>query len=298
MWSRLLAIRNKRIRPHLDDKVLTDWNGLMIAAFASASRVLKKPEYLAAAVKAAEFIEKNLRDERGRLLHRWRDKEAAIAANLNDYAFLIHGYLELYQAGFDERWLSDAKALADEMIGRFWDKKDGGFYLTADDAEALIARPKEIYDGAIPSGNSFAALDLFLLERFTMEPSYKKYGEETLRAFGPALSAEPANYPQMLTALDFTAGPSTEIVLAGDAGDPGLLAMRREIDSFFLPNKIVVFHASGERGRAIEALSPFLKNQKAVRGKVTAYVCRNFTCELPVTDARALKALLAKENWN
>ena len=204
----VLAVRGKRPRPHLDDKVLTDWNAMMIASFARASVVLHEPRYLAAAQKAATFIEQKLKDRSGKLLHRWRDGEAAIPALLADHAFLLEAHLELYEASFGPQELVRARQLADTMVERFWDEAQGGFYLTASDAEVLISRPKEIYDGAIPSGNSAAARALARLSHFTGEGRYAEWAERTMGAFSESIAADPSNYPAMLMALEFVLDPS------------------------------------------------------------------------------------------
>jgi hypothetical protein len=290
--AKLFAARAKRKRPHLDDKILTDWNGLMIAAFAYAGAALDEPRYVTAAVKAARFISTKLKTSEGRLLHRWRDGDAAISANLNDYAALIYGFLTLYEATFDETWLAEARALTDRMVDLFWDTENHGFFLTAHDAEVLISRPKELYDGAVPSGNSFAALDLLLLSRYTMEVRYQKLADETLNAFAAELSAEPSSHPQMLIALDFAVGPSSEIVLAGDEKDTTLQTMMGEVRRPFMPNKIVLLHRTGRRGEALEAVAPFVKDKGLNGGKATAYICRNHVCSLPVTTAAEVRKRL------
>ncbi len=291
--KKMLEARAKRPAPYLDDKVLTDWNGLMISSFAFASRVLEEPRYADIAEKAGKFIQEKLKDKNRNLLHRYRDGEAGIEANFNDHAFFIYGALALYEATFDPEWLGEAKRLSDQMIEKFWDKSGGGFFLTAEGSERLIARPKEIYDGAIPSGNSVAALDLLLLSRFTGDTKYESYAQKTLDAFSAVLSQDPANYPQMLMALDFSIGPSQEIVLAGDVKRPETQAMLHEIFSHYLPNKIVMLNEVG-----LEALSPFVKDKNPVSGKSTVYVCRDHTCQLPVTDVEAFKKLLNGNSKN
>ena len=287
--KKLVKIRGHRPRPHLDDKVLTDWNGLMIAAFALAARVLEDPRYLEAAVRAGEFISQKLTGEDGRLLHRYRAGEAGIAGHLDDYAFMAHGYGSLYEATFDERWLQKAREVSVRMCDLFYDAAEGGFFLTARDAETLIVRPKEIYDGALPSGNSYAVLTLLKLALIADEPEFAKAAHKTLEAFSEELSANPMSYPQMLAALDFALGPSTEILLAGEATDPAVKAMVREIYLRFLPNKIIMLQAPGKkRGQ----LSAFYETMGPVGKKATAYVCRARACRLPATDLEGLKEAL------
>jgi len=289
----LWKLRSRRPLPHLDDKILTDWNGLMIAAFASAARVLNEPRYGKAAEEAARFIRDRLKDAQGGLLHRYRDGQSAIPGHVNDYAFLAYGYLRLYEATFEALWLAEARGTVEEMLRLFWDADRGGFFLTAINAEALIARPREIYDGAVPSGNSIAALALFLLERFTGERDFKKLGDLVLKAFSTEIAAEPTAYPQMLMALDFALGPSAEIVIADAPGDGAAAeAMLREIYLRFMPNKIIMLHKPGHAGAALEALAPHVKSQAPVAGKTAAYVCRDHACAAPVTDLQRLNKLL------
>ena len=203
----LLNTRGARPHPYKDDKILADWNGLMIESFAKASVVLSEPRYAQAAIRAAEFISGTLKDTQGRLLHRFRDGEANIRASLNDYAFMTAAYVVLYEAVGDKKWLESARQTASEMIKLFQDEERGGFYLTAHDAEALITRPKEVYDGAVPSGNSVAACALLALERATGETSWRKVAEKILDTFSTEISQTPANFTQMLAALDEAMGP-------------------------------------------------------------------------------------------
>ena len=286
---KLLEARKKRPLPHRDDKVLTDWNGLMIYALSLGARVLGDERYLETAVKAGEFVSARLTQTDGRLLHRYREGESGITGHLDDYAFVIYGYLGLYQATFEEIWLQRAKKIADKMIEFFYDEAEGGFYLTAKDAEELIARPKELYDGAIPSGNSLAVLDLLLLERVTGDVRYGKAAEGSLKGFAREITIAPAHYPQMLLALDFALGPADEILFAGDAKDLALEAMLKEIYLRFLPNKIIMLHEPGQKG---SVLSPSYEAMGSVGGKLTVYVCHDRACRLPATDVEGLKKVL------
>ena len=288
----LLGVRAKRPAPYLDDKLLTDWNGLMISAYAFGATVLDEPRYAEKAKRAAEFIRSKLKDAQGALWHRYRENTSGIEGHLNDYSFLIYGYLALYEATFEPTWLKEAKQLADGMIAVFWDTTDGGFFMTSGLAEKLITRPKELYDGALPSGNSIALLDLLLLSRFTGDKQYEALAQKALASFSSEVTAEPANYPQLLIALDFSIGPSQEIVMAAVPGDTTVAAMRREIYSRFIPNKIVLFHEDGQAGKSLETVSPFVKDKKPVKGKTAVYVCRHQACQLPVTDLEELKKSL------
>ncbi|MBI4388517.1 MAG: thioredoxin domain-containing protein [Candidatus Omnitrophica bacterium] len=291
----LLEIRSARPRPHLDDKILTDWNGLMISSLAFGSRVLNEPIYLEAARKAADFVLTRMNDQKGMLFHRYRDGEAAIPGFLEDYAFFIHGLIDLYEATFEIRYLEESIRLAKEMIRLFWDESAGGFFLSGKDAEQLIIRSKEIYDGAIPSGNSVAVLSLVRLSRMTLDHSFEKYAEQTVQAFSEPLSKAPAAYLQMMIAFDFLLGPSKEIVITGRVNDPKINEMVLEVFSRFLPNRVILFHPSeGEDKKKIETLSSFLEKQLPIAGKVTAYVCQNHACDLPTTDVATLNMLLQK----
>ncbi|OGW81203.1 MAG: hypothetical protein A3C47_00400 [Omnitrophica bacterium RIFCSPHIGHO2_02_FULL_51_18] len=277
--KKLLEHRAKRVPPHLDDKVLTDWNGLMIASFAFASRVLDEVKYLNAAESAAEFIRTTLTDKNGRLLHRYRGGEAAIQATLDDYAFLIYGYLNLYESSFDRRWLEESRKLFRMMVDEFWDAERGGFYLTSAGTKDLIARPKNSYDGAIPSGNSMAALTALLLSRFAADEAYEKYAAEIFQVFSDEVAAQPTGYSQMLSALDFAVGPSYEMVLSAVKQDETFESMLREIYLRFLPNKITLWNKEGG-------------DKPPVDGKTTAYICKNKVCGLPITDLEEFKKQL------
>jgi len=292
--EKLFNARSKRPRPSLDDKILVDWNGLMISSLAFGSRVLSEPRYRETAEKSAQFILKNLTREDGRLLHRYREGESAIAGTIEDYAFFIHGLIDLYEASFNPDYLKEAKHLADKMLRLFWDELEGGFFFVADDAEKLLTRQKEIYDGAIPSGNSIAALDLIRLRRLTMEKEFEEKVETLFKSFSNEISQMPNAYPQMLIALDFGLGPSKEIVIAGDINTEETHKMLRSIYSRFIPNKVVAFHPSGSKDERVVGLIPFLKEQLPLEGKTTAYVCENYVCKLPTTSVEKMQELLGE----
>ncbi len=295
----LLAARLRRPRPHRDDKVLTDWNGLMISSLAFGSRVLEEPRYREAAEKAARFILARLIREDGRLLHRWRDGEAAILGTLEDYAFLIHGLVDLYEATFEAVYLAQAKRLTGEMVRLFWDESQGGFFLAGSDAELLPVRQKRFSDGAMPSGHSIAVLDLVRVGRLTMQRDWEAKAEQVLRSLlekssAPESVRHPGAFPQLLAALDFLLGPSTEIVIAGSPEDPTTKKMIQAVWERFIPNRVVVFHPPGPAGEAIEKVVPFVEGQVAEGGKPTAYVCRNYACDLPVTSVEKLHEQLER----
>ncbi len=252
MKEKLLTIRSKRPRPMLDDKILTDWNGLMIAALAKGARVTGNPGYASAAAKAAGFILSGMRTSEGRLLHRYRDGESAIPGYLDDYAFLTWGLVELYEATFEARWLSEALKLADEMTGLFGDsdKEKGGFYFTGSDAEKLIVRTKEIYDGAVPSGNSVAALVLLRLGRMTGRTDLESAADALMKEFSGQLAGSPTAYTQMLIALDFALGPGAEYVIAGERSDDDTESMIRLLAERFMPGSVTMHRPSESRRRS------------------------------------------------
>jgi uncharacterized protein YyaL (SSP411 family) len=291
--EKLLEVRSRRVRPLRDDKVLTAWNGLMIAALAKASVAIGEPSLAQAAARAAAFLETNLLREDGRLLARWREGEAAHLAYLDDYAFWAWGSLELYEATFDTRHLERALALLQDMDRLFWDEKDGGFFFTGSDAEPLLARTKEVYDGAIPSGNSVATLVLLRLARMTGKSELERRAEETMRAFAGAVARLPGAHTMLLQALDFALGPTREVVVAGAAGDPATRELLQAARRGFLPRTVFLLREPGEPGEAIAKLAPFTAAQGMIGGKAAAYVCENFACKAPVTDPTALASALA-----
>jgi len=289
----LFDVRNQRPHSHLDDKVLVDWNGLMIASLAFGAKVLDEPKYLEAAQKATDFIIDNLVTNDGRLLHRYRDGESAIMGTIEDYAFFIHGLIELYEATFKIKYLDLARQLSDGMIELFWDEENGGFFFTADDAEKLLYRQKEIYDGAIPSGNSFAALNLVRLYHITLDAKWNKNLEQLFKTFSSDLSARPSAYAQMMIAFDYALGPSQEIVLSGAKNNDTLLQMHKSIYDYFIPNRIILHRPdSDHKVKELLSISPFVENQRALNAKATAYVCENHVCKLPVQDVAALQEIL------
>ena len=291
--ARLLAARSERIRPHRDDKILTSWNGLMIAAFADGGATLDEPRYLAAARRAAEFILTTLLRD-GRLLRRYRDGEARYPGTLEDYACFIDGLLALYEAEFDPRWLSHAKQLGAQMLDRFQDAQGGGFFLRGDDEAPLIVRSKELYDGAMPSGNSVAVSVLLRLGRLTADRALEGAGRKALEAFARTLEQTPFAFPHMFSAMDIALGPTQEIVIAGDLASPDTRRMVRAVQERFLPRAVTVLHPPGPSGAAIEALIPYVKAQGSLNGRPTAYLCQNFACDLPATDPAAFAQQLER----
>lgn len=287
--ARLLAVRAERVPPLHDDKVLADWNGLMIGALASAGRALGEPDYVAAAARAADVIVTHLRRDDGRLLHRYRGGEAAVDGMLEDYAFLAAGLLDLFEATGDPRWLEVASGLVDVLLRDFADEAGGFFQVAA--SSQLIYRAKPSYDGAIPSGNSVAALALLRLAALTGRDALRERAEGTLKALSGQLAEAGPSLTLGLWAVDWLLGPTREVVIAGDPDAAGTRALWAEVDRRFLPRTVRVRRPAGEAG-ALEALIPFVGAQTARDGLPTAYVCRGFTCEAPVHTPAEVARLL------
>jgi len=288
---RLFAARERRAQPFRDDKILTNWNGLMIAALAIASRSLNEPQYAGIARRTAEFVLRHLRDKDGRLLHRYRRGDASLAANLDDYADLIWGLIELYETDFETRDLELALQLNTDMWKHFH-APTGGLYLTPDDGEKLLLRPLDAYDGALPSGNSVAMMNLIRLARMTGDSSLEQKAASIGQAFAREVARMPSAFASLLSASLFAEGKSYEVVLAGDLHSASGRAMMGALRSRYLPNKVVLWHGDGKAGEALSRLAPYSRGQKALKGRATAYVCENFRCRLPVTDPKKMLKLL------
>ncbi|MBP1723920.1 MAG: hypothetical protein H6Q44_1625, partial [Deltaproteobacteria bacterium] len=290
--EKLFHVREKRIHPLKDDKVLTSWNGLMIAALAKGYQALGDPLFSDAACRAADFILGQMRTPQGRLYRRWREGEVAISGFLEDYAFLVWGLIELYEATFRVRYLEEAFHLNRLMIELFGDKERGGFYFSGKDNEALITRQKELYDGATPSGNSVAALNMLRLARMTGKIDLEKEVEGLLRGFSSTVAEAPMAFTQFLNFLDFYLGPSQEIVLVGKPDWETTRSMTAAIQRKFLPNKVLLFRAEDDTGEKLADLCPFVEGMKSRDRKATAYLCEGFSCKTPLTDLAALQGAL------
>jgi hypothetical protein len=289
--KKLFAVREKRIHPLKDDKILTDWNGLMIAAFSKAAQAFNQPEYARAAVNAADFILENLRGQDGRLKHRYREGEVAIDAYLDDYAFFTWGLIELYETAFEVKYLQAALEFTDILFDHFWDMQQHGFFFTADDAEVLLVRKKEIYDGALPSGNSVMMLNLLRLGRMAGKTIYEEKAAQIGSAFAGNVKRYPAGHTVLLLALDFGAGPAFEVVITGDAKSGDTRQMLQAVQQAFIPNKVLLFRPAGE-APLITKFSEFTKNMAPLENKATAYICQNYACELPTNDVAKMLNLL------
>ncbi|NNE94223.1 MAG: thioredoxin domain-containing protein [Verrucomicrobiales bacterium] len=292
--EKLWAAREKRIHPQKDDKVLTDWNGLMIAAFARGAQVLGDEEYRNAAVKAADFVLETLTTEDGRLLKRYRDGEAGLTAHLEDYAFLTWGLLDLYEATFDPRYLERSIALTGMTMEHFRDDDGGGgFFMTADDSEELIVRMKKIYGGAIPSGNAVSLLNLSRLYRMTGEGKYADEAEVLIKAFSEEVKKLPGQFPLTMCALDFHFGPSYEVVVSAtdsESADEMISALRKP----FLPNKVVMLRTE-QNADKLSKLAGFIETMVPQDGKATAYVCVEQTCNRPTNSIEQMLESMKSE---
>ena len=288
----LFEARKSRIRPHLDDKILTAWNGLMISALALGGSVLDDPVYAEAARRAAEFVIARMYDPAtGALLRRFRQGEARIPGFLDDYALFVQALLDLYEAQFDRRHLELAIRLTETQRELFEDRQHGAFFSAAPDA-SLVLRVKEDYDGAEPSGNSVAAGNLLRLAQITGRAEFRESVGRLFAAFGSRLSTMPMAIPQMLAACEFQLSEPRQIVIAGDPRVPGTQALLHAVHARFLPNRILLLVDSEETRAALAAGAPAVASMRPLDGRAAAYVCRDFTCQLPVSDVGALSELL------
>jgi uncharacterized protein YyaL (SSP411 family) len=277
---RLLAARERRVRPGLDDKRLTAWNALAVAALADAGAALDRPDYVAAAAGCAEFVLRDLRDAEGRLLRTYKDGRARLNAYLEDHAFLLEALLVLYEATFDPHWFTEARAVADAILEHFADPDNGGFFSTSDDHEALLTRRKDLEDTPIPSGASSGAFGLLRLAALTGEHAYEKAAVGQLRLVHELAPSHPLAFGHLLAAIDFYTSPTREVALVG----PGRSALERVVRGAFRPHIVL---AGGERDGV-----PLLDGRSPVDGRATAYVCEHFACRAPVTEPAELAALL------
>lgn len=290
--EKMFNLRAKRIAPATDTKILTSWNALAIRAFAEASRVLdneRNQHYRDIAERAARFILENMRTADGRLLRTWKANPgmAKLNAYLEDYAYFINALTYVYEATFDTKWLTAARELADIMLDEFRDRK-GGFYDTGNTHEKLVMRPKDVMDNAVPSGNSMAALALLRLGAYLDDKRYKETAHNTLLLLGSKIGEQPRAFGNWLVALDWWLTPTTEFALLGDT--TGVQPFVDELYRHAQPNKIIAHATSDDEAAQLANLIPLLRQRTMINGQPTAYLCRNFVCELPVTSAKALGA--------
>jgi uncharacterized protein YyaL (SSP411 family) len=289
----LFDLRAKRPRPHLDDKIITAWNGLMISAFARAAQVLDDAEYLEAATRAAKFLCAELYDEKPKALFRnYREGRSAVEGFADDYAFLIQALLDLYEASFDIGWLRWAVELQETQDRLFFDNERGGYFSGAGNDPSILLRLKEDNDSAEPAASSISALNLLRLAQIRNDARFYERAEKTIDAFAPQIGHFASAMPQMLVALDLSLSEPRQIVIAGarDASDTRTLV--REAHRHFLANRVLLLADGGDGQRYLEEKLKSLRGMKPIDGKAAAYVCENFTCKAPVTDAKALGELL------
>src|SRR6266540_3178668 len=291
--EKLFAIREKRPRPHLDDKIIASWNGLMISAHARAAQVLDDPRYLEIATRAANFVRASLYDSSHKILYRnYRQGRSDIEGFADDYAFVIQGVLDLYQASFDVDWLKFATQLQETQDRLFFDEKNGGYFSTSGKDQSVFLRMKDDNDGAEPAASSVAALNLLRLSQLRDDQKMAERARKTIDAFATTLSHFPSAMPQMLVALDYSLSKPRQIVIAGKKDAPETKALLREVRRHFLP-KTVLFLADGAEGQKyLGEKNEAIRVMSLVEGKPAAYVCENFTCKAPVTDPKALPELL------
>lgn len=292
--AKLFYEREKRIKPFRDEKVLTAWNGLVLAAFAEAAAVLNSPEYLEIARRNADFLlnnlmerrgpagDKNAAGTRGSLLRTWKDGKAKLNGYIEDYANLADGLIELYQVSGETRYLTEASQLADTMIVEFWDEENGGFFFTSNDHEELIVRNKDFLDNATPSGNSVAADVLLKLSKFYGDERYERFALTAMRIAASQARRYPQGFGRALSTIEFAIARVKEIALIGDRNSD----LEKEIWAKYRPEKVVALSTSGQ------GTLPLLAGRKTIDGKPTAYVCRNFVCGRPVTTRSELSELL------
>jgi uncharacterized protein YyaL (SSP411 family) len=290
--SKLLAARNTRPRPEVDDKVLTDWNGLMIAALARAAQVLDEPEYGEAAKRTAQFLLQNLHTQDGKLLHRWRGGQAGIPATAADHSFMIWGLLELYGWDFDSIWLQHALTLTNALIEDYWDDTLGGFYLAPADKKSRLPRIKESIDTALPSSNAVAMYDLLKLSRLTGRQSFEEKAAKISSLLASRVMDSPLAYPMLLAAIDLALAPSQEVVIVGRKNAADTEEMLQALRKNYLPNAVVLFKPAEEQKPQINNYAAFTEFMYAIDNRATAYVCTNFKCNFPTTDpAKMLDSL-------
>jgi uncharacterized protein len=289
--ARLLAARAERVPPGLDDKRLTSWNALAIAALAEAGAALERDDWLDAARAAADFLLRELRGPDGRLKRSWKDGRATLPGYLEDHAYLLDALLVLYEATFEERWFVAARALADTTIAHFADPVNGGFFMVADDHERLVTRRKDLDDTPIPSGNSAAAVALLRLARLTGEASYERHADGVIALLHPLAANHAQAFAHLLAAIDLQLGEVHEVAVVGPP--QGAQPLLRAVRGAYRPRVVLAGAVGGGSGEAIERSAvPLLEGRRALDGAAAAYVCERFACRAPVTDPAALEALL------
>jgi len=281
----LFEARKTRVHPARDEIILTDWNGLMIAALARASQVLGEEEYLKAAVKTADFFMEKMWEKKGKLYHRFIKGEIAVEGFLDDYVFFVWGLIEIYESSFDDKFLQAASKLTDIMVARFWDEKEGGFFFNAKGSADVGAKRKEIYDGALPSGNSVAMLNLLRLSHLNGNTAYETLARRISRTFAAEVKKSPSAHTFLLLGVDFALGPTYNVTLVGDLNDEGLLNMLKTLRSRYPPRMVVSLKSTRKAEFGYEQ----------IEGKATAYVCRDQTCLPPTNKPQEMLKLFSEK---
>ena len=290
---KLFRVREKRPRPPLDDKVLTAWNGLMISALAKGYQVLRESSYLTAAERAASFLADRLYNEESHLLYRrYRAGDVAIEGFLDDYAFLTQGLIDLYETSLRGRWLILAMRLVERQHQLFWDDAKGGFFNTTAKDPSILLRMKDDYDGALPSPNSIAVLNLLRLSQMSNSETLRKRARRSIQAFGKRLTTAPQALPQMMVALSFYLDKPRQILIAGEGTAPDTQALLEEVHKRFLPNKIILLADGGLVQRRLAAKLEVLDTLRRIDGKATAYICEDYACKLPTNEVTVVARLL------
>ncbi|MBI1936921.1 MAG: thioredoxin domain-containing protein [Ignavibacteriales bacterium] len=295
--EKIFWAREQRPKPHIDDKLLASWNGLMISAFARAYQVFHDDSYLLIANKAANFLMDTFYDsESKQFFRRYRDGEVKYPAHLEDYAFLIQALIDLYEAAFDIKWIEKAIELTAQQINLFYDYDDGGFYDTSGNDPSIIIRTKEFYDDAEPSGNSIAILNLLRLSQMTDNEQWRKMAEKSLSYFGGWIKQVPQAMPQLLAALDFSLSKPKQIIIAGSIDDNHTKELLNEVHSHFVPNKIILLVDKNNGQKKIASFIPFVESIEMINGIATAYICENYACKLPTTNTDVVAKLLNEKS--
>jgi uncharacterized protein YyaL (SSP411 family) len=291
--KKLYEVREQRIHPLKDDKIITSWNGLMIAAMARAGRILGRPDYIQAAGKAAGFILENLKSPQNGLLRRYRQGRADHDGFAEDYAYMVFGLIELYEAGFNLFHLTEAIRLTEKMLDLFWDTDSGGLFFSGRDNETLVARKKEIHDGATPSANSVAAMNLARLGRLTGRTDFENKADDLMTVFSRMTMEYPMAHTHMLMAVDFAIGPTAEIVVVGNPDDDAARDMINAVHRRFLPHSVLLNKPDGPKAETLARAAEFTRDLTRVDARPTLYLCRDFACQRPVTTAQEAENLLS-----
>ena len=291
--EKLLSVRTKRPRPHLDDKIISAWNGLMISAYARGAEILGEPRYLETATRAEKFVRANLYEGKTKLLFRsYREGRGNVEGFADDYAFVIQGLIDLYETSFDIDWLKFALELQQTQDRLFFDEKNGGYFSTSGNDKSVVLRMKDDNDSAEPAASSVAASNLLRLAQLRNDKQFEARARKTVDAFAPTVNHFASAMPQLLVALDFSSAKPKQIVIAGKIDDEGTKALLTEVHRHFLPNRVLVLADGGDGQKFFSENNEAIGAMAMIDGKAAVYVCENFTCKAPVTSPSALRDLL------